>query len=1078
MAGSLIMKKIFVALASFLITTLASASTFNLFAPANGILKGNTSTYITAAAGSSDVRALWSGTCSSATYLRGDGTCATPPGTGGGTVNSVALTAPSIFSVSGSPVTNTGTLALTFATGQTANSFLATPDGTTGAVSLRTIVTGDLPAINLTSGVTGTLPFGNGGTGATSFTNHGVVLGGASALLSLAVLGNDTLLQGNTAADPAPVSVPNCGSATQALAYSTSTHLFSCQTISAGTGTVTSVDFTAPSVFSVSGNPVTSSGTIAVTFATGQTANRVLASPNGSTGAVALRALVGADIPAVNLASSSNGGVTGNLPVANLNSGTGATSHTYWNGSGAWSAVSLTADVSGILPTANGGTANAFFTVAGPATSAKTYTFPNTNATVLTDNNAVTVAQGGTGITSGTSGGIPYFSSSSTIASSSALTANALLLGGGAGGTPTNVASLGTTTTLLHGNAAGAPTFAAASLTADVSGILPTANGGTANAFFTVAGPATSAKTFTFPNTSATVLTDNAAVTVAQGGTGAATLTGLVLGNGTSAMTAYAGTSCTNQFPRSLSASGVATCASVALAADVSGTLPSANGGTANAFFTVSGPASSTKTFTFPNASSTVLTDNAAVTVAQGGTGAATLTGYVKGSGTSAFTASATIPYSDLTGTPSIPTGANPSASAGLSAVNGSASTFMRSDGAPAISQSIVPTWTGVHTYSALPVFNAGGDFPASTQITLNGSGGALKVGYANAAITSTTDAFAVFAGASQPLNTSGVGGTLLLAARNTSGAGIALATGNLTRIFTDYFGATTINAPSSGTALTVNGGSAGTAGLSIAGSTTGIPINFMDVSSASQIASMSSATLGISGSALTGTNGDLLLVPRTSAAASVRVYTGNGTPVDRLDIGATGTVTVNAPTSGTGLVVSGSSSSTPALNISSGTLQVGGSAGTSGQVLTSGGSSAAPTWTTTAALQTGTFTCTLTGFTTTVNTTCGYSLAGNTATIFITGAAPQGTSNTTGMTMTGLPAAIRPAHNQSGIYAGVCNNSACFNLTGLDIDVGSSSSTIQFNLCASVSNCAGANFTASGTKGLDSFFSFTYAIN
>lgn len=36
--------------------------------------------------------------------------------------------------------------------------------------------------------------------------------------------------------------------------------------------------------------------------------------------------------------------------------------------------------------------------------------------------------------------------------------------------------------------------------------------------------------------------------------------------------------------------------------------------------------------------------------VAQGGTGATTLTGYVKGSGTSAMTASATIPYADLAG--------------------------------------------------------------------------------------------------------------------------------------------------------------------------------------------------------------------------------------------------------------------------------------------------------------------------------------------------------------------------------------------------------------------------------------------
>jgi hypothetical protein len=37
-------------------------------------------------------------------------------------------------------------------------------------------------------------------------------------------------------------------------------------------------------------------------------------------------------------------------------------------------------------------------------------------------------------------------------------------------------------------------------------------------------------------------------------------------------------------------------------------------------------------------------------TVATGGTGAATLTGYVKGNGTSAMTAAATIPYADLAG--------------------------------------------------------------------------------------------------------------------------------------------------------------------------------------------------------------------------------------------------------------------------------------------------------------------------------------------------------------------------------------------------------------------------------------------
>lgn len=97
---------------------------------------------------------------------------------------------------------------------------------------------------------------------------------------------------------------------------------------------------------------------------------------------------------------------------------------------------------------------------------------------------------------SGTSGGIPYFSGSTTLASSAALAANQLVLGGGAGTAPSTLGSLGTTTTVLHGNAAGAPTFGAIvnsditngtiDLTTKVTGALPIANGGTNNASLSV----------------------------------------------------------------------------------------------------------------------------------------------------------------------------------------------------------------------------------------------------------------------------------------------------------------------------------------------------------------------------------------------------------------------------------------------------------------------------------------------------------------------------------------------------------------------------------------------------------------
>jgi len=42
---------------------------------------------------------------------------------------------------------------------------------------------------------------------------------------------------------------------------------------------------------------------------------------------------------------------------------------------------------------------------------------------------------------------------------------------------------------------------------------------------------------------------------------------------------------------------------------------------------------------------------------------------------------------------------ANPTAQVGLTAVNGAATTFMRSDAAPALDQSISPTWTGAHIF-------------------------------------------------------------------------------------------------------------------------------------------------------------------------------------------------------------------------------------------------------------------------------------------------------------------------------------------------------------------------------------------
>jgi hypothetical protein len=68
----------------------------------------------------------------------------------------------------------------------------------------------------------------------------------------------------------------------------------------AGTGTVTSVAWSLPSIFSTSGSPVTSSGTLTATLAS-QAANSVWAAPNGSAGAPTFRALLEADLPSISL---------------------------------------------------------------------------------------------------------------------------------------------------------------------------------------------------------------------------------------------------------------------------------------------------------------------------------------------------------------------------------------------------------------------------------------------------------------------------------------------------------------------------------------------------------------------------------------------------------------------------------------------------------------------------------------------------------------------------------------------------------------------------------------------------------
>lgn len=93
--------------------------------------------------------------------------------------------------------------------------------------------------------------------------------------------------------------------------------------MAAGGGTVTSVGLALPGEFSISGSPVTGSGTLTGAWAS-QTANRVLASPNGSAGAPAFRALVAADIPTIAASQVAGANLTAGSSKVTVTGGTGA----------------------------------------------------------------------------------------------------------------------------------------------------------------------------------------------------------------------------------------------------------------------------------------------------------------------------------------------------------------------------------------------------------------------------------------------------------------------------------------------------------------------------------------------------------------------------------------------------------------------------------------------------------------------------------------------------------------------------------------------------------------------------------
>ena len=419
----------------------------------------------------------------------------------------------------------------------------------------------------------------------------------------------------------------------------------------------------------------------------------------GTTGLTPSSATTGA-ITLAGTLNPSNGGTgltsytTGNMIYASATNvlsklpiGTSGQILSVVSGAPSWITVSGTGTVTSVGQTFTGG----LISIAGsPVTAAGTL--------------ALTVA--------GTSGGVVYFDSGSTWASSAALTQYALVLGGGAAAAPVSLASTGTATTVLHGNASGAPTFGAVSLTADVTGTLPVANGGTGQStaltqYGVMYAASATAEGFTAAGTTGQVLIattsgapswgavpSTAAVTSITFGTtgltpsttttGAVTVAGtLAVANGGTNITSYAvgdliyasGATTLSKLAdvatgNALISGGVTTAPSwgkIALTTHISGVLPTANGGTNLSSFTSGGAV---------YASSTSVLTTGTLPVASGGTGI-----------TSFGTGVATALGANVTGSGSIVLSAGPTLTGTLAAATITASSTIT--GSSTISDSI-----------------------------------------------------------------------------------------------------------------------------------------------------------------------------------------------------------------------------------------------------------------------------------------------------------------------------------------------------------------------------------------------------